>query len=211
MNLLIVPPRLMKSLLVPIGILALSSVAEAQTFTVEPASGPGPFTITWDSQGGTNCQAAGIADWTGAVGSSGTKSVRPAVGTKNLSLACTLPGLQISDITLSWLAPTENTDGTPLTDLAGYVIFSGKTDPPTSQTTINDATALKRVVPNLSAGKWFFGIKAKNAAGTLSDLSGIVAKDVPFTGPTRPWSATATIEVTPPPPKKPKAPVLSAD
>lgn len=28
-------------------------------------------------------------------------------------------------ISLSWIAPTENTDGTPLTDLAGYKIYYG--------------------------------------------------------------------------------------
>jgi hypothetical protein len=80
---------------------------------------------------------------------------------------------------LSWSRPTENTNGTPLTDLAGYVIRYG-----TSSTALNNkisvasASATGAKVTNLSRGNWSFAVSAINTANVESQFSAIVGKTI---------------------------------
>jgi len=80
---------------------------------------------------------------------------------------------------LSWSRPTENTNGTPLTDLAGYVIRYG-----TSSTALNNkisvasASATGAEITNLSPGNWSFAVSAINTANVESQLSAIVGKTI---------------------------------
>ena len=59
--------------------------------------------------------------------------------------------------TLSWTPPTENTDGSVLTDLAGYKIYFG-TEPGsyTSSITLDDPAANRYVVDSLPAGNTYY-------------------------------------------------------
>jgi len=63
--------------------------------------------------------------------------------------------------TLSWSAPTQNEDGSQLTDLAGYRVYYGKTlgSYPNSRS-INSTGTLTYVIDGLSAGSWFFVVTA---------------------------------------------------
>ena len=79
--------------------------------------------------------------------------------------------------TLSWTAPTVNTDGTPLTNLAGYQINYGSSAtsmPRTLQGT--DPTATSATITGLSSGTWYFEVVAINAVGLQSSTSGVVSK-----------------------------------
>ena len=77
--------------------------------------------------------------------------------------------------TLSWKAPTENQNGTPLTNLAGYRIYYGTTPSALNHTiTINNVGRTSEVVPNL-AGTYYFAIMAFNTAGIQSKLSNLVS------------------------------------
>jgi hypothetical protein len=84
-----------------------------------------------------------------------------------------------ASVTLSWLAPTVNTDGTPLTNLSGYRIYYG-TDPNalTQTITLNGSSLLTYVVGNLSGGTWFFAIKALNSSGVESAESGVASTTI---------------------------------
>ena len=79
-------------------------------------------------------------------------------------------------VTLSWAAPTENSNGTPLTNLAGYHIEYG-----TSRTAlthkINVASVglTTYVISNLSSGTYYFAITAYNSSGLQSTESNIVS------------------------------------
>jgi hypothetical protein len=76
-------------------------------------------------------------------------------------------------VTLNWTAPTTNTDGSGMTDLAGYVISYG-TGPRQYSTSIEvwGAGASSAVVQGLSTGKtWYFAIRSFNTASVHSDLS----------------------------------------
>jgi hypothetical protein len=81
---------------------------------------------------------------------------------------------------LRWVAPTQNTDGTPLTDLAGYHIRYGNTATSLGQSvTLTDPGILTYVVRNLASGTWYFALTAYHGNGIESELSSIVSKTIP--------------------------------
>jgi len=81
--------------------------------------------------------------------------------------------------TLSWTAPTQDTNGTPITDLAGYNIYYG-----TSSTTMTKVIAINSpasgsyTISNLPSGTWYFAIAAYTAQAVESPLSTIVSKGI---------------------------------
>lgn len=86
---------------------------------------------------------------------------------------------QNSAVTLTWQPPTENTDGTSLTDLSGYVISYG-TQPNdyTSTITLTNPGLTDYVVDNLSPGTYYFTISAVASDGTQSAPSSPVTATV---------------------------------
>lgn len=77
--------------------------------------------------------------------------------------------------TLSWSAPTENTNGTALTNLAGYNIYYGNSaSAMTNRVTINSVGILTYVIDNLNPGDWYFALTSVNSAGVESVLSNTV-------------------------------------
>ena len=82
--------------------------------------------------------------------------------------------------TVSWTAPVQNTDGTPLTDVAGYVISFGTS--PTSLTksiVVSDPGLTTGTVRALPAGTYYFSVATRNSSGALSNGSTVVSKTVP--------------------------------
>lgn len=83
----------------------------------------------------------------------------------------------VGSATLSWIAPTENTDGTPLIDLAGYNIYYGTTSGSyTSEVTGISASVTTYVIDGLSVGTHYFVGTAFNEAGVESVFSNETAK-----------------------------------
>ncbi len=81
--------------------------------------------------------------------------------------------------TLSWTPPTQNTDGSPLTDLAGYKIYYG-TESGNYQTSIqidNPGIAIY-VVENLTPNTYYFVLTAFNSSGVESLFSNEASKQV---------------------------------
>jgi hypothetical protein len=82
-------------------------------------------------------------------------------------------------VDISWTEPTENTNGTPLTNLAGYVLRYGTNSTAlTSQISIGAATTTDAEIENLSPGVWYFEVAAVNSAGVESPFSSIVSKTI---------------------------------
>jgi hypothetical protein len=76
---------------------------------------------------------------------------------------------------LSWTPPTTNADGTPITDLKGYVIWYG----PSAQgftKTVNLGLVSTYTFADLAAGAWNFAIQAVNSFNVDSALSAVVSK-----------------------------------
>jgi hypothetical protein len=85
----------------------------------------------------------------------------------------------IGNATLSWIPPTQNEDGSALTNLAGYRIFYGTSASNLNQQiNLNNPGLTRYVVDNLSGGTWYFGIRAYSATGTESAMSAIASKTI---------------------------------
>jgi hypothetical protein len=81
--------------------------------------------------------------------------------------------------TLSWTAPTENTDGTALTNLAGYHIYYGTSAGAwTSTITVLEAAETSYVVDGLAPGTYYFAVVAFNSDGDDSPQSNISSKTI---------------------------------
>jgi hypothetical protein len=82
--------------------------------------------------------------------------------------------------TLHWTAPTTNTNGTALTNLAGYYIHYGKSSTAlTTTVTISNPGTLSYTINNLASGTWYFAVNAYTSAGTQSKNSNVGSKTVP--------------------------------
>jgi Putative Ig domain len=79
-------------------------------------------------------------------------------------------------VTLSWVAPTLNEDGTPLTKLAGFMIAYGPNATTLSQSIRIDNPSIDRyVIGDLAPGTYYFGVRAVDTEGTESSLSEVVS------------------------------------
>jgi hypothetical protein len=103
-------------------------------------------------------------------------------GTALVSLpAFSLAVLQTANgtATVSWTPPTTNTDGSALTDLAGYRIEFGREQGSLDQSVNIDNPGLTTfTVNNLPSGTWYFAVVATNATGASSDRSNIGSKTI---------------------------------
>jgi hypothetical protein len=80
---------------------------------------------------------------------------------------------------LDWTPPTANTDGSVLTNLAGYNVHYGTSpDQLTQADKLANPGLTSYVVNNLSTGKWYFAISSYAATGVESSNSGVVSKTI---------------------------------
>ncbi len=81
--------------------------------------------------------------------------------------------------TLSWTAPTTNTDGTTLRDLAGFKIYWGtqRGNYPNSAT-INNPGVTAYVVDELTPATWYFVATAFDSSGNESIYSNEASKTI---------------------------------
>ena len=85
----------------------------------------------------------------------------------------------LGSATLSWLPPTQNVDGTPVTNLAGYRIAYGQSATSLTQTLdIPSATVTSAMIESLASGTWYFAVKAYSTANVESDLSNLAQKTI---------------------------------
>jgi hypothetical protein len=86
--------------------------------------------------------------------------------------------LYAANVTLSWVPPTTKTDGTPLTDLAGYKIYFGTNSGNYTQN-IDVGNVTSYTVTNLSAGTaYYFATTAYDASSNESSFSNEVSKTI---------------------------------
>ena len=81
---------------------------------------------------------------------------------------------------LSWQPPTQNADGSPLTNLAGYKVYWG-TSPGSypNSVTLNNPGLTTYVVDNLVSGTYYFVVTALNTLGAESQMSNSASKTIP--------------------------------
>jgi hypothetical protein len=81
--------------------------------------------------------------------------------------------------TLSWTAPTENTDGSTLANLAGYrIVYGTSASALTNTIVINNPSVTTFVVENLAPATWYFAVTAVNSSGSESSNSNVANKQI---------------------------------
>ena len=95
-------------------------------------------------------------------------TVKPATSTTTTGTA-----------TVSWTHPTQNTNGSTLTNLAGYRLHYGTSSSNLSTVVqIPSAATTSYALKNLTAATWYFAITAYTATGVESAMSQVVSKAV---------------------------------
>ena len=129
--------------------------------------------------------ATGLLSGTPTSASAGTYSnivIAVSDGKASAALAAfsiTVNADQIGAASLSWEPPTTNTDGSALTNLAGYRIVYGATATQLTQTIqLANAGLSAYVVENLAPGTYYFAVRAYNSKGAESVDSNVIAKVV---------------------------------
>jgi Putative Ig domain/Fibronectin type III domain len=79
-----------------------------------------------------------------------------------------------SPVTVQWLPPTQNTDGSALTNLAGYRVYYGTATTNLDHTaTISNPGLARYVLGDLAPATWYFAMTAYSSNGQESDRSEI--------------------------------------
>jgi hypothetical protein len=168
----------------------LTSVAVGNAYSFVPTtSDPSGATLTFNVKNAPNWatfnSATGELSGTPTGADVSTYS-NIGIGVSDGTTSVSLPAFQIAvtqigngSATLSWAAPTENTDGTPLTNLAGYHIYYGTSVSAMTHTLqIANPGIDTYVVSNLSPGTWYFSIRAYTSAKVESAASVMVSKTI---------------------------------
>lgn len=115
------------------------------------------------------------------------------VAASAVPLTPTVPPVMLVDATahLSWTAPTQNADGSALTDLAGYNLYDGAIQ------VAGPVTDTQYVITGLAAGLHQFSVTAVNKgkleSGRLLFPSAMVTKDVTPSRPGVPGNAKLSV------------------
>jgi hypothetical protein len=160
---------------------ASDSDAGTMTFSIKNAP-------SWATFNTTTGQLSGSPKATDAGTTSGIV-ITVADGTASASLAAfsiTVTGTtgvtkpSTGNATLSWVAPTQNSDGSPLTNLAGYNIYYGTDSNALTQTIqVADPAALGYVITGLTSGTtWYFAVTSYTSAGEESSRSAVSSKTI---------------------------------
>lgn len=129
----------------------------------------------------SGCGGGGSAGASAGVGTTGTAAVGTAATAPVTSgqTASSPPPTASTGVTINWNPPTENTDGTPLTNLAGYDIHYGTTPQNYTKTiAVSNPGIATYVVDNLSPGTYYFSVTAVNSQGAESPMSSEVSATV---------------------------------
>jgi hypothetical protein len=163
-----------------------TAVAIGQSYTFQPgvASGAGNHTFTatklpsWLTLNGTTGRLTGIPQESDIATYSGI-SLIASDGSVLGPFSITVTALGSGRATVSWMPPTQNTDGSALTDLAGFVITYGDSADNLSQSiTVTNPSITTYVVENLTNGTWYFAVQAVNASGSTSYNSSLATKTI---------------------------------
>jgi hypothetical protein len=141
------------------------------TYTIENK----PSWLSFASQSGEILGTPGEAD----VGTYQDIRIIVSDGQNQASVTFSVTALATASgrATLSWNAPTERTDGSPLTDLAGFRVYFGNSlDDLRYVIDVRDAGARSWVVDNLTSGTWYFAATALDTTGAESSRSNTTSK-----------------------------------
>ena len=118
----------------------------------------------------------------GNVGTIGNIVISVSDGMASNSLrafSVTVSQAALGNVTLNWVAPTQNSDGSPLMDLAGYKIYYGTSSRTYDhEISIDNPGTTTYVVDNLVPNTYYFAATSLNSSGIESDYSGEAVRTV---------------------------------
>jgi hypothetical protein len=170
-----------------------ASVAAGSAYTFQPrATDPSGQALAFSVQNkpswATFSIASGLIDGTPTSAAAGTYAniiISASDGAASgalpaFSITVNAPPATSGSAVLSIVPPAQNTDGSTLTDLAGYRIYYGTSASALTQLTqITTTTQTSYTAATLAAGTWYFGATAYTTAGTESAMSALVTKTIP--------------------------------
>jgi hypothetical protein len=145
----------------------------ALTFSIQNKPSWATFSTTTGQLSGTATAAGTFANIVISV-SDGTASASLTA----FAIAVNRP-ITASTVTVNWTPPLDNTDGSVLSNLAGYRIYYGTSSTALNQTVQVTNTGLSSyTLSNLTSGTWYFGVTAYTNAGTESAMSNVASKTI---------------------------------
>jgi hypothetical protein len=169
---------------------ASAQTAGVVTLRASPTSGSGSVTpvLTWSTNPvATSCRASG--GWSGTKGASGSETLAAVNSTTNYTLTCSWGS---GTAQVNWTAPTTNTNGSSLTNLARFKVVYGTSSSSLTQSTLVDDPTRRSTTLNLAPGTWYFAVRAVNSNNVESSNSNVASKTV--SGATS--AATATVSIS---------------
>jgi hypothetical protein len=165
------------------------AAGSAYSFTPVTANAAGQavsFSITGKPSWATFSSATGALTGTPTVAQAGSYpdiAISATVGASALSLPVftitVTAGSTNGTATLSWSAPSQNADGSALTDLAGYRVYHGTAAGFWSDVVQVTSTSTGYTYGSLPSGTHYFAVTAFNLNGGESALSAAGTKVVP--------------------------------
>jgi hypothetical protein len=153
-----------------------ASDPDGQTLTFRVAGAP-----AWATINSTTGRLSGTPG-AGDVGSTAGIVITVSDGTASASLpAFSLTVVQVAtgSATVSWVPPTQRTDGSALTNLAGYHIRYGTSATALTRTiALNSPGLTSYMIEGLTSGSWYFSVTAFDTTGAESAMSNIGSKTI---------------------------------
>lgn len=155
---------------------ASDTAGTALSFSVQNLPAWATFSIATGTLSGTPA-AANVGSYSGIVISVSNGDTSASLAP--FSITVSQPAAS-GTATLTWTPPVSNTDGSALTDLAGYNVYYG-TSASAMSTEINvgNAGATSYTISGLGSGTWYFAVTAYTTSGLQSALSDTGSKVIP--------------------------------
>jgi hypothetical protein len=160
---------------------------------------PGSVTLGYSSTGAATCTATSSGNqtaWNGSKPLSGSQTLTGMKASSDYTLTCAAAQAINGTAALSWTPPTQNTDGTALTNLAGYDVLYGSSCTALSQTLTLKDPSLTSYQMQLPPGPYCFAMKSYNTNGDRSPAPGNTATKTVTVGPAPTCTSTVHVDVT---------------
>jgi hypothetical protein len=162
-----------------------SSVVSPSVGLVDRSSGTGtPSTVDTTATNvaaNTTQGAAPVSSTTPTSSHTAASTTTPATGTVPPTGTTPVPSNNPSTgtVTLDWMPPTENTDGSVLSNLAGYTVYYGTSPGNLTQSLkITNPGLTAYTVSNLPSGTWYFAVTSYSSTGVESSRTGVVSTTI---------------------------------
>jgi hypothetical protein len=127
--------------------------------------------------GSTTAPITAAAPPTAGSGTSGSGTT--AVGTGSKATPPIKPVTTNGVATLDWMPPTQNSDGSVLTNLAGYTVYYGTSPNDLSQSVkVTNPGLTAYTVTGLNSGTWYFAVTSYSADGVESGRTSTVSTTI---------------------------------